>query len=637
MFTHNTRKTGNGTQRSAVTRVAAFGAAAALGSGLALAAPLAASADTANSASAQGQFLSGSIAGTNLSRVAALGPATASNNGTQSTQVSRDPLAVSALNQTLINQPSGVQLNLGQIVDLGALSQYAQAGKDGTSMAASGAVNNDGGIGAGQVGDNSSGSASVDLDSLLDSRFAKVLSDMDLKASAVAAQANAKQATASGRYSLSGLTLDFTSPAISGLDSKVNSALAPVTAQLASLDGSNGELAGSVNKAVTGISPALGILGTKATVNANVNADVKAAVEPLLTGTYSSDGVTMNLQTGAVSVDLATLLGGKLNSEPAGTQVLSDAVVNQVLNNVTRSVASLADQVKNKVSNALGNAKVNVDVALDQSTPQTPVPSKVCTPAASGGLLGGVVGGLLCNTTTKALPALQTNLGVHVHGTVSQIVSGHAPQATANVKLLGQPVSINTNNIVSGLGKTLNSHLLGSTSAVSQLGDSLDTKLVDPAATALTGSNASVGTALKSALSVTLNNQAKNADGTFTETALRVQAAPALSATGDLATINLASATVGPNVSRVVAPGSPTDPGAPGAPGGSTTVSAPSGSGGSGGSGGANSAVSPASFSNLAFTGVGIATLVAVILALLAAGAYLVREGYRRNSRRQIL
>jgi hypothetical protein len=30
-------------------------------------------------------------------------------------------------------------------------------------------------------------------------------------------------------------------------------------------------------------------------------------------------------------------------------------------------------------------------------------------------------------------------------------------------------------------------------------------------------------------------------------------------------------------------------------------------------------------------TGVGIATLIAVILALLAAGAYLAREGYRRN------
>jgi hypothetical protein len=628
VFTHNTQKTGNGTQRSAFVKVAALGATAALGSALALAAPLSASAATVNTAYAEGQFLSGSIAGTNLDNVAALGPAAATNNGKQSTQVSRDPLSVSALRSTLINQPNGVQLNLGQIVNLGALSQYAQAGKDGTSMAASGAINNDGGIGAGQVDGATTGSASVDLDSLLNSSFAKVLSDLNLNATEVAAQANAKLKTASGRYSLAGLTLNFTSPAIGGLDSKVNSSLAPVVAQLGSLNGANGALASSVNSAVTGINPLLNVLGAKATVNASVGADLSAAIKPVLTGTYSSGGVSVNLQNGSVSVDLATLLGGKLNSEPAGTQVLSDTVVNQILNNVTQTVSTLADQVKNKVISALDSAPVNVDVALDQSTPQSPIVSKVCAPDTSGGLLGGLVGGLLCKTTTKLLPDLQTSLGVHVHGTVSQIIGGHAAQANATLTLLGKPVSVDVNHILSGLGGTLNSHLLDSTSAVSQLGSSLTTKLVDPAVSALTGSNASVGTALKSALSVTLNNQGKNADGTFTETALRVQAIPGLSATGGLATINLASATVGPNVSTVVNPGTPTDPGDPSNPGTPTTPGSPSSPG---------SPSAPASFSNLAFTGVGIATLVAVILALLAAGAYLVREGYRRNSRRQIL
>ena len=634
MFTHNTPKTGNGTQRSAIVKVAAIGATAALGSVLALAAPLSASATTVNTAYAQGQFLSGSIAGTSLNNVAALGPASATNNGKQSTQVSRDPLSVSALRTTLINQPNGVQLNLGQIVDLGALSQYAQAGKDGTSMAASGAINNDGGIGVGAVGSTTSGSASVDLDSLLNANFAKVLSDLNLKVTAVAAQANAKLKTASGRYSLAGLTLNFTSPAIGGLDSKVSSSLAPVVAQLGSLNGANGALAGSVNSVVTGINPALSILGAKATVNASVSADLDAAIKPLLTGTYGNDGVSINLQTGTVSVDLATLLGGKLNGEPAGTQVLSDTVVNQILNKITQTVSTLADQVKNKVVNVLDNAQVNVDVALDQSTPQAPVVSKVCSPDTSGGLLGGLVGGLLCKTTTKLLPDLQTSLGVHVHGTVAQIIGGHASQATASLKLLGLPVSVDVNHILSGLDSTLNTHLLDSTSAVSQLGSSLTTKLVDPAVTALTGSNASVGTALKSALSVTLNNQGKNADGTFTETALRVQAIPGLSATGGLATINLASATVGPNVSTVVTPGGPTDPGNPGNPGNPGTPTTP---GSPSNPGNPNTPVTPASFSNLAFTGVGIATLVAVILALLAAGAYLVREGYRRNSRRQIL
>jgi hypothetical protein len=52
---------------------------------------------------------------------------------------------------------------------------------------------------------------------------------------------------------------------------------------------------------------------------------------------------------------------------------------------------------------------------------------------------------------------------------------------------------------------------------------------------------------------------------------------------------------------------------------GGVTVTPPGGGGGGAGAG------------SLAYTGIGIATLIAVILALLAAGAYLVRESYRRN------
>jgi len=89
-----------------------------------------------------------------------------------------------------------------------------------------------------------------------------------------------------------------------------------------------------------------------------------------------------------------------------------------------------------------------------------------------------------------------------------------------------------------------------------------------------------------------------------------------------LATVNLAAATVGPNVTTVVDPGctvncGPTDPGCtvncgPGNPGDPGTPITTAGD-------------------RLATTGVGIATLIAVILALLAAGAYMAREGYRKN------
>jgi hypothetical protein len=118
-----------------------------------------------------------------------------------------------------------------------------------------------------------------------------------------------------------------------------------------------------------------------------------------------------------------------------------------------------------------------------------------------------------------------------------------------------------------------------------------------------------VGDALRDVLSIKANVQ-ELGGGQFTETAIRVSVLG-----DDLATLNLAQAIVGPNVTTIVDPEC-TDP--DGCDTGGETVTPP----GSGGGPGAGS---------LAYTGIGIATLIAVILALLAAGAYLVRESYRRN------
>jgi hypothetical protein len=680
VFTKNTPHTGNGTQRatgkSFIVKVCAISTTTALGAVFALAVPTTASAATRPTSFAAGQFLSGSILGTNLANVASLGGATASNNGAQSMQVDRDPLTVGALGSTVINQPGGVQLNLGQIVDAGALNEYARASADGTSMGASGAINNDGGIGVGKVGTAVGGDATVDLDSLLGARYASVLSDLKLQATAVAAQASGKLKSASGSYSLAGLKLNFTSPVIANLGGRLSSALDPVTAQLSSLNGANGALAKSVNGVTTRLNPLLNVLGTHATVNASVNANLNASLAPLLQGNYTTDGVSFNLKTGAVAVDLAKLLGGRINSEPVGTQVLSDAVVEQILHGITSQVASLGDQVDAKVKTALGNAAVNVDVVVATQTAQAPLLSKTCTQqpststggSSSGGLLGGlgglggllggsggtgsittpvttIVGGLLCTTTKRLLPNLATGAAVHIHGTVDQIVAGHAPVATATATVLSVPVALSVNAIVGGLGSTLASHLLGSDGALGKVNSSVESKLVDPVVTGLLG-NASSGApsvagALTKALSITLNNQDVSKSGVFTETALKVAALP--TTTGSVATVNLASAAVGPNVTKVVptAPGDPSNPGDPGtptSPGTPSNPGTPGTSGNPGTSGGLlSSPVSPAAFSRLAFTGIGIGTLVAVILALLAAGAYLVREGYRRNGRRQVL
>jgi len=622
-----------------------------LGTALALAAPLSASADTTTASFASGQFLAGTIGGVNLAKLAAIEAASATNNGSQSTQVSRDPLGVSAVGATVVNEPAGIQLNLGQIVDLGAANQYAQAAVNGSSMGASGAINNDGGIGVGQIGSEAAGSATVDLDSLLGAKFASVLSDLKLTTSAVAAQATGQLKTASGAYTLADLNLDFTSPAIANLSGKVADALGPIDGQIAGLDGPNGELSQTVNGIVTKINPLLNLTGANAAVSANVSVDLNAALQPLLTGIYGDGAVSFNLQTGEVKVDLAKLLGGNLNSEPVGTEVLSDKVVSEILNGITGTVNTLVDQIVAKAKDVLSNAAVNVDATVNLSTAQAPLLGQSCVAAGTGatgstgtggvgGLLGGLLGGtlsgaatgsvtgglggLLCTNTTKLLPNLNTSLAVHVHGTVDQLISGTAPTATAALTLLGIPVSVNLSGITSGIGTQLTDHLLDGTTGESGLTDALTTDLVDPAVTGLLGGGTSVDSALSKVLSVTLNNQSTattSTGSTFTETALRISALP--DGTNSLATVNLANATVGPNATTIVptTPGDPSNPTTPTEPGSPSTPTTPGGG---------------TPIGNLAFTGVGIAGLISTILALLAAGAYLVREGYRRNSRRQI-
>jgi hypothetical protein len=150
---------------------------------------------------------------------------------------------------------------------------------------------------------------------------------------------------------------------------------------------------------------------------------------------------------------------------------------------------------------------------------------------------------------------------------------------------------------------------------VQDLVDALETGLVHPATEVLLGDGiGNIGDALRDLVSVKANVQEITATpgggGEFTQTAIRVTVLG-----DDLATLNLAQATVGPNVTGIVDPEC-TDP--DGCDVGGETVTPP------GGGGSANGG-------SLAYTGIGIATLIAVILALLAAGAYLVRESYRRN------
>lgn len=103
----------------------------------------------------------------------------------------------------------------------------------------------------------------------------------------------------------------------------------------------------------------------------------------------------------------------------------------------------------------------------------------------------------------------------------------------------------------------------------------------------------------------------------FTQTAVRVSVLGA-----SAATLNVAAATVGPNITRVIDPGCTVNcgPGSNPDPDPNPDPTCTS-----------NCGPTTTATDRLAYTGMGLATLIAVLLALLAAGAILAREGYRRT------
>jgi len=141
----------------------------------------AAGASTIATTNSKARFLSGSLplAGTSLDSVVALGGVTAASQTGHAAQTSANPLSLSALGAQLINLPGGISLPLSTFLNLGAVNQYAQANPNGTTRAASGAVDNTGAVDTSPSSSFPS-DASVDLVGLLGAPATGILSTASL-------------------------------------------------------------------------------------------------------------------------------------------------------------------------------------------------------------------------------------------------------------------------------------------------------------------------------------------------------------------------------------------------------------------------------------------------------------------------
>jgi hypothetical protein len=677
VVSQNSSTTGRGALRRRLLGVAGAAATVAVAGALTLAAPLSASADSRPESYAKGQFLSGTVLGTDLARVLAAQYAEAHNDGTQSTQSSQDPFKVTALNAVQLGGGQSAQLGLGDFLQLGAIDQYAQAGNDGTSLGASGAVTSNGAI---QTNRNSSGpgaDATFDLSKLLGSQFASTLADLKLQLGAVAAQANGNLDSASGAYNLAGAKLSFTSPAVSQLTEKVDSAIDSVNTQLGGLTGQGGDLAQKLQQLLPLQGSGLNLLGNDVSLTATIDTgNLKDAVQSLLNAQYGDGSVSFDLETGVVTLDLAKLLGGKLNSLAPGTELIDAKILDGVLDSITTTVSTIADQVIAKVKDLLNSATVTITAHAAVSVAQAPIIGQVChtvqsilpgasgsgsgsaTPGSGSGGLGAIVGGLLggasgvlgntgsggstggavgsllnqvtstvCDPTSTPVAPKLSQLDVKIQGSAKQLIAGGSTTASISLKVLDAvQADIDANAVVAGLGSTLSDQLFGTDGAIQKLTTALQDGLVHPAVDGLVGtSGTSVNDAITKLLSVKVNLQETTLAGgkgmaaqsgkLFTETAVRVTVGG-----GSIATVNLAQASVGPNVTTVVPPtcanGICTPPTCTGICSGTNPPS---------------TTPTASSVDRLATTGISIAALVAAMLALLAAGAYLVREGYKRK------
>nr|WP_104096022.1 choice-of-anchor G family protein [Terrimesophilobacter mesophilus] len=600
---------------------------------LLIAAPATANAATDHGSWAQGQFLSGSLAGMSLDSFASLTPATARNSGRQSTQEVVDPLSVSLLGSAPLTVGS-TRVSPDAIVDTatkgGVLSQYAMAAPDGSALGASGTVGSGGAIGPNAS--HPAGAMTLSLDRLLGDRYAAAVTDLALRLQAVAAQATGSPSTVAGDYYLDGLTLTFTSPAIAKVASLATAAASAADAKLDALGGKDGRLGIALKGFLLAANPALD-LGANADVSVVITHDLRAVVTSLLGKSWGGSGVSIDLKTGKVALDLETLIGGDLNNLPVNTELLSPAVVSRVISTITGQLDEFTRQLTTRLDQSLRSVRLDVDADLKLLTEQAPVIGKICQYEDSNGnilgeLVGKLLGTLVCTTTSTALPKLETSASVDVHGTLGQVLDGISP-ATVTAKVLGVPLTMSSAKLLSALGGVLGDRVFGTSGILGGITAALDGPLLAQANTGLLGSVGLTGI-LSDILSLRVNLQETTLGGgglgvatntVFTQTALRVAVARGAGDSG-LTTLNVAAASVAP----VVTAGS----GGPGTPGD------PDGGSGAGGDGGGNTPAGDIGdggvhTGNLAFTGVSLAIIVGVLIALLTLGAWLAREGHRRN------
>lgn len=467
---------------------------------------------------AAGRLLGGALLPTDLDAVASLEGVTATNDGVEAhpnpanaEQVGAayvNPLGVSVLES--INLPltgGGLDelLSLPLATEVGAVNQYALADDNGVSQGASGVVNNSGFI---QTTNDSDGNlptlGTLKLSTLVAELTGEALSqvvagitDLELEIGAVAstAELDACEAAWSGdldssltrNYAIAGLDLGVTAPIVAGLSGTLDKLLDGLQTSLAALSDDEGlttAITAGVSDLLSGVLGALN-LGRVSVTGPAVTIDL-TEVRELVSAPIGDAAVTLDLGTGYVQVDLASLIGEAYSGEGFnGTQthglnglspntelVLNDpatvALTKALTDALNGWVAHVIDELRTAVYAAGVSTEVdivvggdilglptnvaNINITVDGSLED--LLNNTATVTAVPSLLGGECKNPLFDLIPCAIETLVSPL---LGGILSALTGGVAPLigGILETTILGDDGVVPNNSLVGTLGTTL--------------------------------------------------------------------------------------------------------------------------------------------------------------------------------------
>jgi hypothetical protein len=401
--------------------------------------------------------------------------------------ISKLPVTALGLN------PVTVGLGLGLPVGgLGTYTQWAQAQDSGQTRAASGLVTDQ--SGAVDVGGTATGAttapqaAKISLGNIVPASLAGVTLDVGAVASSASVQGcemvNGWPTLAADPldvrdYGIASLDLNANVPAVGTLGRNVGVQLDGVSDQLNSLV-APGALTTTISSGLNSLlDPVLGLLDSSASTTATLTAPNLGAVRALMTETLvdTDNTVAINLATGTVTVDIATLTHGTLglNGQKANHPVLGSTLTAAVAAKVTQ----LLNQWKIRVSDALTAALREVTI---ESRSVVTVVSALSVPVAEievvtgpltlGEFLGGAVpaprvtpkllglglGGTLLNAIVGALSS-GTNGVVQSALQATIFNAGLVPQVGSSVDALVVDAGAGIGNLLSSLAAVVSIHV----------------------------------------------------------------------------------------------------------------------------------------------------------------------------------